>query len=437
VKITLTNVRGFEGTHTIEIRPVTILIGENSSGKTTLLAAIAAVLNRDFPAADNLFNRAPFELGSFDTIATYRGGSYGRASSFSIGWQGSGADSENSISATFKNSSGIPRVDSVLVTDGPNSLTVKTTTDNLEFQLVFAPRDRSGPSAKRNTTTQTLKFKSKADARRTFRFEDCVRYYFESRNNKSELSPDRRLDDQEAFQALHELSVRRGRPLPHATALAPLRTRPKRTYDEVGEDFKPEGDHVPQVLARLLASKETNAKQISALMSYGKASGLFHKIDVKRLGKRPSDPFQVRVKMQGPDANLVDVGYGVSQSLPIVIDSIIAPMNEVLLVQQPEVHLHPKAQAALGTFFVELVTSSRKQFVIETHSDHLVDRVRLAIAEKKIPAGKVQLLYLERKGLDITIHELKLDELGNVTNAPVAYRDFFLQEEIKLMSRAS
>ena len=77
MKISLTNVRGFEGAHEFTIRPITILIGENSSGKTTLLAAISAALNSDFPTTENLFNRAPFELGSFDTIATYRGGKYG------------------------------------------------------------------------------------------------------------------------------------------------------------------------------------------------------------------------------------------------------------------------------------------------------------------------------------------------------------------------
>jgi energy-coupling factor transporter ATP-binding protein EcfA2 len=436
LKITLENVRGFEGNHTLEIRPITILIGENSSGKTTLLAAISAALNRDFPATDNLFNRAPFELGSFDTIATYRGGSYGRASSFSLGWD-AGAEQNRSIFATFKSSSGTPRVHSVVVTDGRNRLTTKTTNDHLEFELHFVPRDRDARSAKSGSKIRSFKFKTKLDTSRAFRLEDSVRYFFEALDNKSDRSPSRNLEEQEVIQALHELSVRRGYPRPHSTALAPLRTRPKRTYDELGEDFKPEGDHIPQVLARLLASKDANSKQISALMSYGATSGLFHKIDVKRLGKQPSDPFQVRVKMKGPDANLVDVGYGVSQSLPIVIDSIVAPNNEVLLVQQPEVHLHPKAQAALGSFFVELASSSRKQFVVETHSDYLVDRVRMSIAEKKIAASKVQLLYLERKGLDITIHELRLDDLGNVTNAPSSYREFFLQEEIKLMSRGS
>ena len=436
MKITLQNVRGFEGLHTISIRPITILIGENSSGKTTLLAAISAALNRDFPTTENLFNRAPFELGSFDTIATYRGGKYGRATSFSIGWEAEAAGAASaSITATFKSQAGTPRLDSLVVKDGQNELVAQTVGEYFEFKFSFhGAKSRAIQQAADNA----VEFKTKLEGMQTCRLQDTIRYYFESLDTQSARKPGRDFDEQNVVTALHEISVGSARFRPHVTALAPMRTRPKRTYDELSEDFKPEGDHIPLVLARLLASKDGKlSKEFAALTRYGTASGLFEKIDVKRLGKQPSDPFQVRIKMKGPDANLIDVGYGVSQSLPIVIDSIMAARNEVLLVQQPEVHLHPKAQAALGTFFVELAVTSAKKFVIETHSDYLIDRVRMAVAEKRISADKVQLLYLDRKGLDITVHELKLDGFGNITNAPPTYRDFFLQEEIKLMSRAS
>jgi hypothetical protein len=439
VKITLTNVRGFEGTHTISIRPITILIGENSSGKTTLLAAISAALSRDFPTTENLFNRAPFELGSFDTIATYRGGKYGRATSFSIGWEADvTGDHSASIAATFKSQAGTPRLDRLVVKDGQNELTARTVGEYFEFKFSFYGAKSRAVQQSAGSAVKVVEFKTKLEGIRTFRLQDTIRYYFESLDTKSPRKSGRDFDEQNVVTALHEISVGSTRFRPHVTALAPMRTRPRRTYDELSEDFKPEGDHIPLVLARLLASKDGKASsEFAALMRYGTASGLFEKIDVKRLGKQPSDPFQVRIKMKGPDANLIDVGYGVSQSLPIVIDSIMAARNEVLLVQQPEVHLHPKAQAALGTFFVELAVTSAKQFVIETHSDYLIDRVRMAVAEKKISAGKVQLLYLDRKGLDITVHELKLDDFGNITNAPSTYREFFLQEEIKLMGRAS
>lgn len=438
MKLTLNNVRGFEGNHTVTIRPITILLGENSSGKTTLLAAISAVLNRDFPTTDNLFNRAPFELGSFETIATYRGGKYGRAATFSVGWTDDNKQRPHSISATFKSDSGTPRVDRVVVKNGPNELTAQAGNDNFEFEFSYYGNEKTQRQKSSSGKPKVVKFKAVLGNLKAFRLQDTLRYFMLGDGHKLLRTSPKNADDMELFTALSEFSYGGDSGLrPHATALAPLRTRPRRTYDELNEEFKPEGDHIPLVLARLLSQqKKETSKELEALIRYGTASGLFEKIDVKRMGKQPSDPFQVRIKTKGPDANLVDVGYGVSQSLPIVIESIMAPENEVMLVQQPEVHLHPKAQAALGTFFVELAASTSKQFIIETHSDHLVDRVRLAIAEGAIPESKVQLIYLERKGLDIKVHEIGLDEVGNIIKAPSTYRNFFLEEEIKLMSRA-
>jgi len=129
----------------------------------------------------------------------------------------------------------------------------------------------------------------------------------------------------------------------------------------------------------------------------------------------------------------VDVGYGVSQALPIVVDSILAPKNSVILIQQPEVHLHPRAQAALGKFFCTLAVADKKRFVIETHSDYLVDRARLSVASNVIPANDVTIAFLERKGLDVNLHQLSVDAQGNVLNPPQAYRAFFLEEEIRLL----
>jgi predicted ATPase len=92
-------------------------------------------------------------------------------------------------------------------------------------------------------------------------------------------------------------------------------------------------------------------------------------------GEQLSDPFQLGVKSGSHVFNLVDVGYGVSQALPI-LDILNRPSAfELFLIQRPEVHLYPRAQAELGSFFAAQA-DRRRRLVIETHSDHLVDRVR-------------------------------------------------------------
>jgi predicted ATPase len=153
------------------------------------------------------------------------------------------------------------------------------------------------------------------------------------------------------------------------------------------------------------------------------------------LGSSESDPFQIRLHIGGTTVNLIDVGYGVSQVLPIVVDSLRSKQGGTFLLQQPEVHLHPKAQAELGSFLGILAKQQDKRFVIETHSDYLVDRIRMDIRDKKngLRPEDVSLLYFERRNGEAQIHRLELDEQGNIVNAPPGYRSFFLEEERRFL----
>ncbi len=170
------------------------------------------------------------------------------------------------------------------------------------------------------------------------------------------------------------------------------------------------------------------------LEEFGRDSGLFDEIAIRSFGKKDSEPFQVQVRKfsrarKGPMRNLVDVGYGVSQALPVLTELLRKDPPPVFLLQQPEVHLHPSAQAALGSLFCRIAGSDR-QLVVETHSDHLLDRVRMEIRDGTSGLGPddVSVLFFERVGLGVRIHSLRIDETGNVLDAPDGYRRFFLEE---------
>ena len=160
---------------------------------------------------------------------------------------------------------------------------------------------------------------------------------------------------------------------------------------------------------------------------------MFSDIRVRRLGKQMSDPFQLQVKARsGTSANIMDVGYGVSQSLPILVD-IHSHRGSLFLLQQPEVHLHPRAQAELATVFAASVAKNNNSFLIETHSDHIVDRVRILVRQGKVAADDVSILYYEPTGNAVQIHNVELDNDGNLVDAPPGYRDFFLKESDRLL----
>ena len=123
----------------------------------------------------------------------------------------------------------------------------------------------------------------------------------------------------------------------------------------------------------------------------------------------------------------------------IIVQSVLADQPRVLLLQQPEVHLHPKAQASLGSLFAAFVqtTKDSNTFVIETHSDYLIDRIRQEVAQGSLSPDDVSILFLEMKNAITRIHSIGLDSDGNILKAPPSYRHFFLQEELNLLSRTA
>src|SRR5262245_34237105 len=99
-QIIIERVRTFSAHRKVTIRPLTLLVGENSSGKSTFLATVAAILNGSrFPVSPS-FNEPPYSLGVFDTIATFKGGKYGRASEFTLGFR-HGLASPHEVSASY------------------------------------------------------------------------------------------------------------------------------------------------------------------------------------------------------------------------------------------------------------------------------------------------------------------------------------------------
>lgn len=267
-------------------------------------------------------------------------------------------------------------------------------------------------------------------------FQGLFQAIFDRRENQSKLDRSERQESVDLEYFIHRMfgGGLRGFGGLSALAFAPMRSRPKRTYDQLSDEFTPEGDHVPLLLARATdpENKQSNALH-DALRAFGQYSEMFTDVGVKKLGRGSGDPFQVQVKIGNKNSKLMDVGYGVSQILPLIVDAQRADPNTMLLLQQPEVHLHPKAQAALGSMIKDWVSKSRKTVVVETHSDYLVDRLRLEVKKAHLRSEDLRILFLEKKGSSTNLHVLEIDLQGNVLNPPEGYRDFFLLEQLALL----
>lgn len=426
--VILENFRCFRGRHEVPLAPLTFLVGENSTGKTSFLAATRLVRQSfDWNRLLDL-NEPPFELGSFEQALAQ-----GAGTSFRLGCSLPAETTKRPAEVALG-----PRVscEATFANGTPHHLSVtRWLVSSGEFSLLVEPHgsvDEAAGSVRRGSDllawarSHWAGGMGRALASRV-RLSGVLRSMGDSMATTALAA----LVADALESALDEAA---SHPM---WALAPVRARPKRTYDPLGEFESPSGDHVPAVLARLRRVRgEEWASLHGALKGFGADGGLFGDLDVKLLGRHESDPFQIRVRIGRHQVNLIDVGYGVSQVLPILLESHRLPPGGTLLLQQPEVHLHPRAQAALGTYFGYLCGAGERRLIVETHSDYLVDRVRWMV--RKAPEGfvaakDVLILWFECKGLDVTIHPIRLDDQGNLVGAPPAYGEFFLAEERNLL----
>jgi hypothetical protein len=419
VRLQFEGIRCFAEPQDAVIRPITLLVGENSSGKTTFLAlyriatAIANGVVNNPP-----FNADPFWLGAYDQIASHRGGSRGRAKSFSLAATVDDDAGHCSLRTEYLSRRGQPSPRSCRLEAG--RLAIQANNEDLQGGSISF----ESPLSKANVKYPRLNLEGVMLFRPDQWPANVVQ---ESALSQSDL---RLLGD-----ALYRI---RGQFPESPYAFAPIRTSPKRTYDPIGVEPNPEGSHVPMHLAALSRSAKQQewAELKSALREFGAKSGLFQEIDIVDKGRTEGDPFQVGVKSGGRAFNLIDVGYGVSQALPILVDALQQgqgfPGFPSFLLQQPEVHLHPKAQAELGSFFAKRAEAGRR-FIVETHSDYLVDRIRMEVRRELLKPEHVSLLYFERGKSGATIHNLELDANGSITNPPPGFRQFFLKEERDLL----
>ena len=438
-RIRLKNFRCFREEQTVPLAPLTLLVGENSTGKTSFMAMIRALWDVAYGRQVPDFKEDPYDLGSFDEIVYRRGGRGGRADTFEAEFntfhKNGRATAAGKGSYCFSAVFGKKRTTPVPVRRR-TALGGAWIESRLEDDRTYAVYLGTPRGSWRDKASYAVDF----DVRMmpvTYPLWELTRSKSDKIGGSSFIplsdSPVFGSEDRDALIALRNLDSRYRMNRPFASA--PVRSKPRRTYDPARTTPDPEGDYIPMHIAneyfRDKAAWRLLKKQIE---EFGKDAGLFNEISIKTLGKRESEPFQLQVrkfagKLKGPRHNLIDVGYGVSQVLPVIIELWRGDAPRMFLLQQPEVHLHPSAQAALGSLFCRAAAQGR-QLIVETHSDHLMDRVRMEVRDggSGLKPEDVSLLYFERGKLDVRIHSLRFDKQGNVLGAPPSYRRFFMEE---------
>ena len=416
-ELKLRDFRCFHEEQAARLAPLTLLVGENGTGKTSFLAAVRAILEVANGLSDPDFRAPPYDLGSFREIA-HRKGPNGRdpvADSFGIGCRRPGLDVESvAMDATFTiHDDGTPTLSTVDWRAG--DVWIRQTWDDYCTEFGCASRSWRVRSAAHEL--ERFLESGMLDKLRPMHGEGAGGITESDRGKLLTLLAERARFDVLVFAA------------------EALRSNPIRTYDRARLDHDPQGSSMPAFLADLHRHDPERWQNLKRdLEQFGHSSGLFDEIFVKHLNETAFHPFQLEVRKwgkrrKGAKRNMIDAGYGVNQFLPLLMDLVGPSETSTFLLQQPEIYLHPRAQAELGSLLCATAASGR-QLIVETHSDYIIDRARMDVRDRKtaLKPEDVSILFFERDDLESRIHSVRFDELGNVLDAPHSYGRFFMNE---------
>ncbi len=222
--------------------------------------------------------------------------------------------------------------------------------------------------------------------------------------------------------------------------IGPLRERGQRHYRWTGSAPASVGYTGRDTILALLASRTQSrlynhkAKQqklnLEGIVAKAlKEMGLVDEFKIEKISDDRQD-YDVKVKTKGSSTptDIPDVGFGVSQILPILVQLYYAPANSIIIMEQPELHLHPSAQSALADIMISAISARENakprniQLIIETHSEHFLRRFQRRIAEKKLPEESFSAYFANNEQTPAVLEPLEINLLGEIINWP---KNFF------------
>ncbi|WP_257386779.1 AAA family ATPase [Tahibacter caeni] len=234
--------------------------------------------------------------------------------------------------------------------------------------------------------------------------------------------------------------------------LGPLRRPPQRVYQWSGQTPPDVGVQGEAAVAALLAAAAQERKLNRGyrqrvlrfdefVANWLKELGIIDSFAVRPVAKgRKEYEVMVRTHPAADEVRLTDVGFGVSQVLPALVQAFYAPRDSTVWMEQPEIHLHPMAQSNLADVFISAVRSyedgapRNAQLIVETHSEHLLARLQRRIAEETIPAEDVAIYFVNRQGAAAEMERLRVDSFGEIENWP---ENFFGDDMADIVARTT
>jgi predicted ATPase len=427
------NFKAWKDTRRVQLAPLTVIFGTNSSGKSSLghllLALKQTVQLADRKRALHLGDEnALIDLGTF--VDCLHAHDDQNALEFSLSWKlplhwpvanalnkaekytGDGLTLSAKLQA---DKSGQPRTSEIRydLTQGPDRT----------LQVVHSRTLKGGA-----LTSEPLKLVHAAG--RKWPVEPPEKFY---------RFADRTLSRYQNADFLAEFALETERVLDGLFYLGPLRSLPRRVYQWSGDtprDVGPQGEHaIAALLAAAQEKRQLNRSHRKRKQRFDEfvAEWLVDLGIIKAFSIEPvavgRKEFEVIIKTHAdaPPVKLTDVGFGVSQVLPALVQAFYAPRGSTIWMEQPEIHLHPAAQSNLADAFISAIKSYENeaprdtQLIVETHSEHFLTRLQRRVAEGSLSPEEVAVYFVSHRGGSAHIEKLELDLAGEISNWPLNF----------------
>jgi predicted ATPase len=212
--------------------------------------------------------------------------------------------------------------------------------------------------------------------------------------------------------------------------LGPLREDPRRLYEMSGDaprDVGVRGQFGPELLYR-----NQRRPVFSRVDRWLKEFGVTGSLVCNQVTQTA---FNLQIESENSKTNFADVGFGFSQLLPLIVQGLTAPAHSLLIAEQPEIHLNPRLQAKLASLFLE-VTKRKAAVLIETHSEHLILAIRRLIAEGSLESDDVAIYFVEGDEHGSHVRSVPLQENGHIDPSlwPKGFFEDSLRESLALAS---
>lgn len=377
----------------VELAPITLFLGPNSAGKTSLLQ-VPLLLKQTFTSPDpnldlNLGGQATdlVDLGTFESVI-----------------HGNDTSRELGVGVSLKLPFQAPMA--YLATFSGSGLAASLRSLELSWD------DRTVVANRQNTKSFALVASYSQRA--------IVDIHGPSRSIA--FSPHTRLEPDAVATTVQEASFLLQSAIERIAYLGPLRDAPARSYLWTGARPGDLGSRGERAVAALLASIDEAEEGkgdhlVESVSRWMKKLGIADELVIERHGR--SRYHELFVISEGRKTNIMDVGFGISQVLPMLVLAHFVPEGTTIIAEQPEIHLHPRAQVGLAELMVEVARERKVQFVVETHSEHLFRRLQTLISEEKLGHDECRLYFVDRDDKGKTqLTNLEMDAYGRVKNWP-------------------